>query len=90
MFQINDELDLDITQPAIEEISEMVIRDKIGVRGVRKVVERVLHNVQRHAESIKNDGGRKVIIGKGVICNTSKPVVHDIEGKKIPVKKYFK
>lgn len=90
LFQINDELDLDITQPAIEEISEMVIRDKIGVRGVRKVVERVLHNVQRHAESIKNDGGRKVIIGKGVICNTSKPVVHDIEGKKIPVKKYFK
>ena len=46
-----------------------------------------MNNFKRHAESIKNDGGRKVIIGKGVICNTSKPVVHDIEGKKI-TKKY--
>lgn len=90
LFKINDELDLDITHPAIEEISEMVIRDKIGVRGVRKVVERVLHNVQRHAESIKLDGGTKVTIGKGVICNTSKPVIHDIEGKKLSAKKYFK
>lgn len=90
LFRINDELELDITPQAIDEISEMVIRDKIGVRGVRKVVEKVLHNVQKHAEHIKQDGGNTIIINKGVICNTALPVIKDISGKKMSATKYYK
>lgn len=90
LFKINDELELDITLPAIEEISDMVIRDKIGVRGVRKVVERVLHTVQKNAEIIKQDGGNKIIINKGVVCDTALPVIEDSKGKKISAKKYYK
>lgn len=88
LFSINDELDLDITHPAIEEISEMVIRDKIGVRGVRKVVENILHTVQRNAETIKKEGGHRVIINKDVIMNAASPVIEDVEGKELVSKKY--
>lgn len=88
LFSINDELDLDITHPAIEEISEMVIRDKIGVRGVRKVVENILHTVQRNAETIKKEGGHRVVINKDVIMNAVPPVIEDVEGKELVSKKY--
>lgn len=90
LFKINDDLELDITSPAIEVISDMVIRDKIGVRGIRKVVERVLHNVQKNAELIKKDGGNKIIINKGVIDNSQLPVIQDSKGKKINASKYYK
>lgn len=90
LFQINDNLELDITQPAIEEISEMVIRDRIGVRGVRKVVEKVLHNVQRHAETIKKNGGYKIIINKGVISNNDMPVIKNSEGSNMRATSYYK
>ena len=90
LFRISDDLLLDITPQAIDEISELVIRDKIGVRGVRKVVERVLHNVQKHAERIKRDGGNEIIINKGVICNNGLPIIKDSNGKKISASTYYK
>lgn len=89
LLYVVDGLELEVTAPAIETISELVIRDKIGVRGIRKVFEQVLHNVQRNAETIRKDGGCKVQINKAVVLDDALPVIVRNDGGKLHAKKYY-
>ena len=90
LLAMSDDLELYVTSPAIETIAEMVIKDKIGVRGIRKVFENILHDVQRDAESIKRSGGKKIVINKSVITEGKSPSIEHSDGKglkRTPVKR---
>ncbi len=81
LFRMSDGLELEVTVPAAEIIAERVINDKIGVRGIRKIFEMILHDVQRNAESIKRNGGKKIQITKAVALGESDPVIQKEDGK---------
>lgn len=87
LLKVEDGLELEVTNQAIHEISQRVVQDKIGVRGVRKVFDHVLHNVQFKAEDIKKNGGVKIKVTKETINNNSLPDVRNNEGEKVNIEK---
>lgn len=65
-----DDLDLEFTQDAIEEIANEAIRQKTGARGLRSIVEKFLTDTMYEIPSIK--GHKKLVITKEFVNKNGK------------------
>jgi ATP-dependent Clp protease ATP-binding subunit ClpX len=68
-----DDVELEFQDEAIRAIAERTIRQKIGARGLRAIVENVMMEIMFDIPSIK--GKKKVVITKEVIENSEKPEI---------------
>ncbi|MCR4822799.1 MAG: ATP-dependent Clp protease ATP-binding subunit ClpX [Treponema sp.] len=66
-----DDLDLDFTSDALDEIAETAIKQKTGARGLRSIVEKLLMDLMYEAPSIK--GKKKLIVTKEIVDGKVKP-----------------
>ncbi|MBQ9908978.1 MAG: ATP-dependent Clp protease ATP-binding subunit ClpX [Treponema sp.] len=73
-----DDLDLDFTPDALDEIAETAIKQKTGARGLRSIVEKLLMDLMYEAPSIK--GKKKLTVTKDIVIGKVKP---DLEQLKI-------
>ncbi len=67
-----DDLDIDFTDEALDEIADIAIKQKTGARGLRAIVENLLLDVMYEIPSIK--GKKKLTITKEHIVNKSIPL----------------
>ena len=65
-----DDLDLQFTDDAIEEIANEAIRQKTGARGLRSIVEKFLTDTMYEVPSIK--GHKKLVITKEIVDKKGK------------------
>ena len=65
-----DDLDLQFTDDAIEEIANEAIRQKTGARGLRSIVEKFLTDTMYEIPSIK--GHKKLVITKEIVDKKGK------------------
>ncbi|MBB5225409.1 ATP-dependent Clp protease ATP-binding subunit ClpX [Treponema ruminis] len=73
-----DDLDLDFTAEALDEIAETAIKQKTGARGLRSIVEKLLMDLMYEAPSIK--GKKHLTVTKDIVVGKVKP---DLEQLKI-------
>ncbi|MBQ7538102.1 MAG: ATP-dependent Clp protease ATP-binding subunit ClpX [Treponema sp.] len=66
-----DDLDLDFTSDALDEIAETAIKQKTGARGLRSIVEKLLMDLMYEAPSIK--GKKHLTITKEIVDGKEKP-----------------
>ncbi len=66
-----DDMDLDFTDEAIEEIANIAIKQKTGARGLRAIVEKLLLDIMYEVPSIK--GKKKLTITKDIVDQKTKP-----------------
>ncbi|MBR1537205.1 MAG: ATP-dependent Clp protease ATP-binding subunit ClpX [Treponema sp.] len=69
-FQMDD-LDLDFTADALDEIAETAIKQKTGARGLRSIVEKLLMDLMFEAPSIK--GKKHLTVTKEIVLGKEKP-----------------
>ena len=69
-FQMDD-LDLDFTSDALDEIAETAIKQKTGARGLRSIVEKLLMDLMYEAPSIK--GRKHLTVTKDIVLGKVKP-----------------
>ncbi|MBR0098532.1 MAG: ATP-dependent Clp protease ATP-binding subunit ClpX [Treponema sp.] len=66
-----DDLDLDFTPDALDEIAEIAIKQKTGARGLRSIVEKLLMDLMYEAPSIK--GKKHLTVTKEIVDGKVKP-----------------
>ncbi|WP_294427756.1 ATP-dependent Clp protease ATP-binding subunit ClpX [uncultured Treponema sp.] len=66
-----DDLDLDFTSEALDEIAETAIKQKTGARGLRSIVEKLLMDLMYEAPSIK--GKKHLTVTKDIVLGKVKP-----------------
>ena len=66
-----DDLDLDFTADALDEIAETAIKQKTGARGLRSIVEKLLMDLMYEAPSIK--GRKHLTVTKDIVVGKEKP-----------------
>ena len=66
-----DDLDLDFTADALDEIAETAIKQKTGARGLRSIVEKLLMDLMYEAPSIK--GRKHLTVTKDIVIGKVKP-----------------
>ena len=67
-----DGVELEFTRDALNAIADKAIERKIGARGLRSIMEEIMTEIMFEIPSNKNI--KKVIINKGCVNKTSKPV----------------
>ena len=67
-----DDVELEVTKDALEEIVNLALERKTGARGLRAIIEKVMMDAMYEVPSNKNI--TKCIINKDVILKKSKPV----------------
>ncbi len=69
-----DEVNLEFKRSAIEKIVDIAIYQDLGARGLRKIIEYALVNIQYELPELAAQGVRKIIVGPEIIeDNTKKP-----------------
>ena len=71
-----DDLDLDFTSDALDEIAETAIKQKTGARGLRSIVEKLLMDLMYEAPSIK--GKKHLTVTKEIVDGKEKPNLEQI------------
>ena len=66
-----DDLDLDFTADALDEIAETAIKQKTGARGLRAIVEKLLMDIMYEVPSIK--GKKHLTVTKEIVEGKVKP-----------------
>ena len=66
-----DDLDIDFTDDALDEIADIAIKQKTGARGLRAIVEKMLMDLMYEAPSVK--GQKKLTITKEIVKTKSIP-----------------
>lgn len=66
-----DELELEFTKDALDEIADTAIKQKTGARGLRSIVEKLLMDLMYEAPSIK--GRKKLTVTKEIVAGKEKP-----------------
>lgn len=66
-----DDLDLEFTPDALDEIADIAIKQKTGARGLRSIVEKLLMDLMYEAPSIK--GQKKLVVTKDIVTGKTKP-----------------
>ncbi len=66
-----DDLDLDFTSDALDEIAETAIKQKTGARGLRSIVEKILMDLMYEVPSIK--GKKQLTVTKEIVEGKVKP-----------------
>lgn len=84
-----DEIDLEFTKDALEEVATQAIDRQTGARGLRAILETVMRDVMYEVPSI-HEKVEKVIINKGVIVDQAEPQIIYKESKPASKKKSAK
>ncbi|MBP3772301.1 MAG: ATP-dependent Clp protease ATP-binding subunit ClpX [Treponema sp.] len=71
-----DDLDLDFTADALDEIAETAIKQKTGARGLRSIVEKLLMDLMYEAPSIK--GKKHLTVTKDIVVGKEKPALDQL------------
>ena len=68
-----DKIQIEFTIVALEEIANIAIKEELGARGLRKVLDDALLETQYKLPELYNQGVRKIIINEQVILKTAEP-----------------
>lgn len=68
-----DKLQIEFTITALEEIADIAIKEEIGARGLRKILDERLLETQYQLPELYKKGIRKIIINEQVISKNAKP-----------------
>ena len=68
-----DKIQIEFTITALEEITDIAIKEDLGARGLRKILDEKLLETQYHLPELYKKGIRKIIINEQVISRNAKP-----------------
>jgi len=68
-----DKIQIEFTIVALEEIANIAIKEELGARGLRKILDDALLETQYKLPELYNQGVRKIIINEQVILKTAEP-----------------
>jgi len=68
-----DSIDLDFTDEAIDAIIDITIKEKIGARGLRATLEKVLHPYMFNLRGFKRDNVNRIIITDKTVLKNEQP-----------------
>jgi ATP-dependent Clp protease ATP-binding subunit ClpX len=68
-----DKIQIEFTITALEEITDIAIKEELGARGLRKILDEKLLETQYHLPELYKKGIRKIIINEQVISRNAKP-----------------
>jgi ATP-dependent Clp protease ATP-binding subunit ClpX len=68
-----DKIQIEFTIVAIEEIANIAIKEELGARGLRKILDEKLLDTQYELPELYAKGVRKIIINEQVITRGAKP-----------------
>jgi ATP-dependent Clp protease ATP-binding subunit ClpX len=68
-----DKIQIEFTIVAIEEIANIAIKEELGARGLRKILDEKLLDTQYELPELYAKGVRKIIINEQVITRGDKP-----------------
>ena len=74
-----DKIQIEFKMEALEEVANIAIKEEIGARGLRKILDGALLELQYKLPEMANSGISKIIITKDVISKNAEP--HYIKGK---------
>ena len=74
-----DKIQIEFKMEALEEVANIAIKEEIGARGLRKILDGALLDLQYRLPELYNEGIRKIIINKDVISKNAEP--HYIKGR---------
>ena len=76
-----DKIQIEFKIEALEEVAEIAIKEEIGARGLRKILDGALLELQYRLPELYNEGIVKIIINKDVISKNAEP--HYIKGRNV-------
>lgn len=76
-----DNVSLEFTKEALEEVAQRAIERKTGARGLRSIIEHAMLDVMFYVPSHAHVA--KCVITKECIANNEKPLLYDKKGKQI-------
>ena len=68
-----DKIQIEFTIVALEEVASIAIKEELGARGLRKILDQSLLNIQYELPELYNKGVRKIIITDAVISRNAPP-----------------
>ncbi len=74
-----DKIQIEFKMEALEEVANIAIKEEIGARGLRKILDGALLDLQYRLPELYDEGIRKIIINKDVISKNAEP--HYIKGR---------
>jgi ATP-dependent Clp protease ATP-binding subunit ClpX len=80
LFKLDD-VDLEFSDDALEEIAEQAIENKTGARGLRSVIEKALLKLQFKLPSLAKDGVDTIMITRDFIKTGVHPVMAIVQDK---------
>jgi len=72
-----DDVELEFTEEAIDEIADTAIRQKTGARGLRAIVEKLMTDVMFEIPSMK--GSKQVVITRDVVRRSEVAVIQQLQ-----------
>lgn len=76
-----DKIQIEFKIEALEEVAEIAIKEEIGARGLRKILDGALLELQYRLPELYDEGIVKIIINKDVISKNAEP--HYIKGRNV-------
>ena len=74
-----DKIQIEFKMEALEEVANIAIKEEIGARGLRKILDGALLDLQYRLPELFEEGIRKIVITKDVISKNAEP--HYIKGR---------
>ena len=72
MFELDD-IELEFNKESISAIADKAIDQSIGARGLRRILEEILLEIQFELPDMAKTGVKKIVITKDTINNGSNP-----------------
>jgi ATP-dependent Clp protease ATP-binding subunit ClpX len=70
-----DKVQIEFTISALEEVATIAIDEEMGARGLRKILDEALLNIQYELPELYDKGIRKIIINEQVIQQKAEPIL---------------
>ena len=74
-----DKIQIEFKMEALEEVANIAINEEIGARGLRKILDGALLDLQYRLPELYEEGIVKIVINKDVISKKAEP--HYIKGR---------
>ena len=77
-----DGVELEFSHDAIDAVIELTAKEKIGARGLRAIIEKVLHPHMFNLRNLKNSNVKKLTITADTVLKQQQPILeyHDERG----------
>jgi ATP-dependent Clp protease ATP-binding subunit ClpX len=70
-----DKVQIEFTISALEEVATIAIDEEMGARGLRKILDEALLDIQYELPELYDNGIRKIIINEQVIQQKAQPIL---------------